>query len=159
MAVRITWTLKILSIFLEKNMAFVNEYISSQDSATYRIKEIDKSYVVGGTSSDQWTIDRERNIYLRQVANGPHEIEYFHKGIWTLWFDGELIEIGIDGLSTTGGLTGPSTSHKAIRYIDLPKRLEARREEIIEVLREALTVYKNGGVYASPFPFSLTLDV
>ena len=140
-------------------MAFLNEYISPQDSADYGIKEIDKRYVVGGTSSGQWTIDRERKIYLRQVANGSREIVLFHQGIWTLWFDSELIEIGIDNLSATGGLNGPSTGHKALRYINLPARLEARRGEIIEVLREALLAYKNGGVYSSAFPFSLTLDV
>lgn len=140
-------------------MAFVNEYISSQDSAAYGIKEIDKRYVVGGTSSQQWTIDRERNIYLRQVANGPREIDLFYQGVWTLWFDGELIEIGLDNLSSTGGLNQPCTSHMAVRYIKLPARLEARRAEIIEVLREALMAYKDGGVYSGATEFSLTLDV
>ncbi len=118
-------------------MAFVNEYISPQDSAAYGIKEIDRRYVVGGTSASHRTINRERGIYLRQVANGPREVELFHKGIWTLFFDGELIEIGIDNLASTGGLHQPCTSHKALRHMHLPARLQDRRAEIIEVLREA----------------------
>jgi hypothetical protein len=103
-------------------MAFVNEYISPQDCAAYGIKEIDKAYVVGGTSSGQWTIDRERDIYLRQVANGAREIELFHQGIWTLWFDSELIEIGIDNLSATGDRI-PVTGHHRTPLRSLPSRI------------------------------------
>lgn len=65
-------------------MTFINEYVPLEDIATYRIKEIDKLYIIGGTGSSQWTIDRERNIYLRQVGHGPRDIEYFHRGIWIL---------------------------------------------------------------------------
>lgn len=140
-------------------MAFVNEIIPPQDIVAYGIKDIDKRYVVGGTSSDQWTIDRERNIYLRQVANGPREIELFYRGIWTLFFDDELIEIGIDNLSSSGELNAPATGHKAVRYMNIPARLERCRDQIVEALREALLVYKNGGVYASSFHYSLTLDI
>lgn len=140
-------------------MAFVNEYISPQDIDSYRIKEIDKLYIIGGTGSSQWTIDRDRNVYLRHVAHGSRDIEGFHRGVWIFWFDKELIEIGIDILSATGGLTGPSSAHMAIRYINIPAHLEDRRAEIVDLLREALLAYKNGGVFASEFPFSLILDV
>lgn len=140
-------------------MAFVNEYISPQDAAAYGVKEIDRRYVVGGTSATHWTIDRERGIYLRHVANGPREPELFHKGTWTLFFDGELIEIGIDNLASTGGLSQPCTSHKAVRSMQLPARLEGRRDEILAVLREALLAYRDGGVYAGATSFSLRLDV
>ena len=51
-------------------MAFVNEFIPPEDVEKYHLSEIDKRFVVGGTSSRQWTIDRRRDVYLRNVARG-----------------------------------------------------------------------------------------
>lgn len=56
-------------------MAFVNEYIPEVDIEKYGIKTIDQSLFgkEGTTNRRDWTIDRERNIYLRKVANSPRE--------------------------------------------------------------------------------------
>ncbi|WP_200958258.1 hypothetical protein [Massilia sp. Root335] len=54
-------------------MAFINEFIPEADIKKYGIEEINKKYIVGGTKSGQWTIDRDRDIYLRCVARGREE--------------------------------------------------------------------------------------
>jgi len=51
-------------------MAFVNEHIPQEDVEKYGLESIDKNFIVGGTNSRAWTIDRERNIYLRNVTRG-----------------------------------------------------------------------------------------
>lgn len=140
-------------------MAFINEYIPEADIKKYGIEEIDLRYVVGGSRSRQWTIDRELSIYLRHVANGPSEPELFGNGKWTLFWEGELIEIGITSLGGGGAVGQPCWSHKKVRYINLSPHLEAKKDEIIACLRKALLAYKDGGVFSSSTSFSLTLDV
>ena len=54
----------------DSNMPFVNDFISSEDVRKYGLEEIDTHYVVGGTRSRQWTIDRSRDLYLRIVERG-----------------------------------------------------------------------------------------
>lgn len=51
-------------------MAFVSEFISPDDVARYDILSIDRKFLIGGTNARDWVIDREREIYLRNVAHG-----------------------------------------------------------------------------------------
>ena len=51
-------------------MPFINEFISEADVDKYGLKAIDEKVIVGGTRARDWTIDRERGIYLRNVAIG-----------------------------------------------------------------------------------------
>jgi len=140
-------------------MAFINEYISAEDYEKYGIAAIDLKYVVGGCNSLDWTVDKGRNIYLRQVANGPHEPELFGKQTWTLFWEGELVEVGLDLIDSKGRRGAPCWAHIQVRYINLPPHLEQRRPEVVECLREALLAYKDGGVYSASTEFSLTLGV
>lgn len=137
-------------------MTFVNERIPPADLMKYRIEEIDKHYVIGGTSARDWTIDRNRNIYLRHVASGREE-SLGHQ-VWTLYWKGALIRVDLEILSTSGGHGGPAKGHKRVRRIDIPADLAAHREEVLNDLRSALIVYKDGGVYATATEYSLTLD-
>jgi hypothetical protein len=140
-------------------MAFVNERIALEDIKKYDLEEIDKRYVVGGTNSRQWTIDKERNIYLRHVANGPREPELFGQGKWTLFLGGKLIELRIDIVQTTGGVNQACWTHYRLRYALLPQDFHLAKDEVILCLQEALLEYKDGGVFSSSTSFSLTLDV
>ena len=135
---------------------FVNEHISTSDVIKYNIEEIDKSYVIGGTSARDWTIDRDRDIYLRQVANGREE--NLGRSTWTFYWKGDLIRVDTLILSTSGGPGLPSSSHKRIRNIDIPFHLFDQRAEIMLDLREALLAYRDGGIYAKSSSYSLTLD-
>jgi hypothetical protein len=140
-------------------LAFINEYMSAADAEKYGIAAINMRYIVNGTSARDWTIDKERSIYLRHVAWGPRERELFHQRVWTLFWEGELIEIGLDNLESTGGPHQPCWSHVKVRCMKLPPQFEHRRDEVIECLREALLAHKDGGVFGTATEFSLTLDV
>ncbi|MBS0355280.1 MAG: hypothetical protein JSR83_15435 [Proteobacteria bacterium] len=138
-------------------MAFVNEYLSEDDCKKYEIHLIDERFVVGGTSSNSWTIDRDRNIYLRTVARGREE--FSHLSTWTLYWHEDLIVLELENLSTSGPTGGVCHGHKRVRSIEIPPHLEDKRADILSDLKDALTAYKDGGVYARATEYTLTLDV
>ena len=136
-------------------MTFINEYISAEDKKRYNIDNINEKYIAAGVSS-QWTIDRDRNIYLREVSAGIG-----HSGknrIWNFFWNGTLIEIKIEILSSGGERGALCWAHKKIHDFQLPHTLESNREEILSDLKEALTAYKDGGVFATAATYNLTLD-
>lgn len=71
-------------------MAFVNEYIPVDDVKKYGIEEIDRRFLKT-TYQPDWTVDRERNIYLRQVASRREEFAsqkdytFYWGGRWSLF--------------------------------------------------------------------------
>lgn len=138
-------------------MGFFNERISSEDANEYNLSEIDKKFVVGGTRSRSWTIGRERNMYIRIVSQGREDIG--HQTTWTFFWGGELLVVELDNISTDGEPGGRRQGHKKLRKLVIPKHLEVRRQDILNDLKEALTAYKDGGVYATASEYSLVLDI
>jgi hypothetical protein len=137
-------------------MAFVNEYIPADDIEKYSIETIDKKFIVGGTTARDWTIDRERSMYLRNVARGREE--FFHESTWTFFWHGELLVVELEIVGGGGKRGEPGWSHWRVRELELPKHLENRRDEILADLKEALTAYKDGGVFSANTTYSVTLD-
>ena len=71
-------------------MAFVNEEIPEADVEKYGLEKIDNELLsIGKTYSRSWTIDRARDIYLREVAVGRDEESSI--STWTFYWKGELI--------------------------------------------------------------------
>ena len=136
-------------------MAFVNECISKEDYEKYGLNEVNKRFVVGGTKARDWTVDHERNIYLRNVANGREEFR--HISTWTLYWNGNLIPLELHMVDSGGEYKGACWSHKKIQHLWLPDHLKGKRDEVIEILREALLAYKDGGVYAKATSYDLIL--
>jgi|EndMetStandDraft_7_1072992.scaffolds.fasta_scaffold108870_3 hypothetical protein len=75
-------------------MAFVNEYIASADAERYDLESINETFIVGGTHAHDWTIDRDRDLYLRVVARGREEMAGC--STWTLYRCGDLIVVDLD---------------------------------------------------------------
>ena len=138
-------------------MAFINEYIPEADVKKYGLEEIDKRFIVVGTNARDWTIDRERDIYLRNVANGREELR--HQSTWTLYWKGSLLVVELDMISACGERGGHGWSHYKLGFIGIPPCLEDKREEVIADLRETLTAYGGGGVYTTRTTSETTLDV
>lgn len=138
-------------------MVFVNEKISHEDRSKYGLDEIDKKFVVGRTKARDWTIDRDRNIYLRRVANGRDEL--FYQSTWSFYWKGKLLTVYLDTIDSSGGRGEPGWSHLRVRKLELPSSLVAKRGEILEDLKEALTVYKDAGVYSANTTYSVALDI
>jgi hypothetical protein len=145
-------------------MPFVNEYIPAEDIEKYHLKEIDKKFIVGGTNSRQWTIDRERNIYLRNVARGGGaEPEIRNQTKWSFFWQAELLTLRLDSITGGGARGAPGWSHWKLVWVNgsdgLPDHLKLHKEEFLKDLKAALLAYKDGGVYASCTSYEVVLDV
>jgi hypothetical protein len=147
-------------------MAFINEFTPPEDIEKYRFAEIDEHFVMGGTSSRQWTIDRDRDIYLRNVALGAgSEIEVRNQLKWTFYWKGYELSMRLDLLDSSGKRGGPGWAHWRLVSVwldggnGLPEPLKPHRREILADLKEGLIAYKDGGVYSSQTDFNVTLDI
>jgi len=158
-------------------MAFVNEYIPESDMEKYRIEEIDQHLIGRGvTHARDWTVDRERNMYLRNVFDGT--FEDVGQTLWNFFWNGELILFKMIITALSGGRNKPVSARKRIvhlclmeivegRYyslslgssIILPERLESQKAQIFKDLEEALLAYKDGGVFATATSYELFLEL
>lgn len=125
-------------------MAFINEFISDSDAVAYDIAAISRHYLKSNYKP-HWTIDRERNIYLREVASGRDE--YVGDHTYTLYWKGNLIETE---LRQTSGKNNDNVAWREyfLLNIALPAHLGVSRSEILADLKEALAVRNGSGVYA-----------
>ena len=134
-------------------MTFINEFIAFEDVEKYKLKAIDEKFIVGGTNSRQWTIDRSRGIYLRNVARGGGaEPEIRNQTKWSfLWCD-ELLTLRLDLLDGGGEVGGIGWAQWKLVRVNgsdgLPKSLKGKREEFLNDLKEALIAYKSAGTYS-----------
>jgi hypothetical protein len=146
-------------------MAFVNEFISAEDVEKYGLHEIDKHFVIGGTNARDWTIDRKRDIYLRNVAiGGGAEPELRNQMKWSFYWHETLFTIRLDLLKGTGGRGEPGWSHWRMMWISgihgLPDHLKKKKDDFVADLKEALTAYQGAGVYSANYAsYSVLLEI
>ncbi len=145
-------------------MAFMNEFVSPEDVEKYHLAEIDKRFIVGGTNARDWTIDRERDVYLRNVAHGGGgDPDIRNQTEWTMYWQGELLVLRLDLLDGRGERGEPGWSHWQLVWFcgtsGLPGHLKAQKEQILDSLKEALVTYKDFGVYSTNTDYSVTLDI
>ncbi len=131
-------------------MTFVNEYASEEDVKNYKLEDVMLRYhavhkKTGYPYGYKWTIDREKETYLMSVKSGKEERS--NRQTWILKIKGHEIEIVTDRV-------GKAQKYTDVPYVanwDLvtitPKHIESLSyEEIITILKEALTVYGDNGV-------------
>ena len=138
-------------------MAFVNERIPETDVEKYGLVEIDRK-CFPATNSRDWTIDRERNIYLRHVAI-PHRETTDNKHQWTFFWKGTILWFERLITDFKGGPNKPCWSHSKVSKFDIPESLRDHREEIHSDLREAFLAYRTGGIFDTSTEFSMQLDI
>ena len=147
------------------NMAFVSEFISSDDIARYDILSIDSKFLVGGARARDWVIDRDREIYLRNVAHGGGgESEIRNQTQWTFYWRGELLTLRIDMLESGGGRNGAGWSRWMLIWINggkgLPAHLNSDVPQFIEDLGLALTAHKGfGGVHSRYIDYDAQVEI
>ncbi|MNK75620.1 hypothetical protein D3C87_951630 [compost metagenome] len=125
-------------------MSFLNEYIPEEDIRKYGIDEINHRFLKSDFKPD-WTIDRERNIYLRQVSSGKEE--FATQKIYSFFWKTSLVIVHLDEHGG-GSVGGEGWSDYKMRAIDIPEELAGSKEEIIADLKSALVAFNGGGVYS-----------
>jgi hypothetical protein len=157
-------------------MAFVNEYASKEDIVKYQFKEIDKHIGIGQrTNATDWTVDREREMYLRHVAwqNGEDHQPTPLSGYTFLW-KGYLLWMEVETVALNGKqgevgfvrrritqlyLMGDKFRQVGWSKERLPPELAAHRDEILKDIHDALLVYKSGGIFSSLTSYELELEI
>jgi len=140
-------------------MAFVNERIPAEDVEKYGLAEIDES-VFRSNHNRAWTIDRERNIYLRQVATPYHPDESSDRFTqWTFFWKGTLLWFERRMIDFRGEQNNPYWLHFKVSKFEIPESLKAHREEIYNDLREAVSEQRAGGVYAPRIDCGVQVDI
>ena len=134
-------------------MPFVNEYISEEDIKKWNLDDVIfrynptyKSKGIPFGHKFMWTIDRDQCVYLVCVRLGREERS--SQSTWVLKAGDQEVEIEMDLAD------GGSTSYKEVPYIviwDLVRisRVNSTsigRKKVIDLLKEALTVYGDNGV-------------
>lgn len=139
-------------------MPFVNERIPAEDFERYQLREIDKHHVVGGVYARTWTVDRERGMYLRQLANGREE--FSHEMVWTFYWRGRAYKLRMDILDTTGRPNEPGWSRWSLIRVnatDAPAGIPEPAAEFVADLKDALLARKDGGFFSRSTDYSVEL--
>ena len=144
-------------------MAFANERISAEDAEKYGIDSANKHFLMGAGAVRLWTIDREKNIYLRCMKNNreeptEYEVSFFWKGaLFHIDF-----KVNGGGENTAEGWKG--CSHWSWNGMRQPKNfnnqviLDEHRTKILTDLKEALRTYKDIGVLSKMVEHTATFD-
>ncbi|MCL1501435.1 hypothetical protein [Xanthomonas nasturtii] len=145
-------------------MPFVNEFIPEPDVVKHDLEAIDRDFVVGGTNARDWTVDRDRDMYLRNVANGGGtEIEVRNQTKFSFYWHGELLTLRLDLVDGGGARGQPGWSHWRLMRINggegLPEYLKADKEQFIADFKEALLAYKDFGVHSRNTDYHIVFEV
>lgn len=145
------------------DMAFVNERISAEDAEKYGIDEINKDFIMGPGAAHLWTIDREKNVYLRRIKNNQdepteHEVSFFWKGAL---FHIDFKVTGRGEKTAEGWKSGTHWSWNDMRCPNNPNDqvvLDEHRQEILADQKEVLTAYKDIGALSKMVEHTATFD-
>jgi hypothetical protein len=143
-------------------MAFVNEYIPADDFKKYGFEQLNRRTSRGSTPADDWTIDRDADIWLREfyVETDHTAVRGGFTGVsaWDFYWKGHLMMVKLKNLETGGGVRQHCWARKKLLSIDIPAKIECMRTLIVKDLEAALTAFKDGGVVSSATSFSFTLE-
>lgn len=121
-------------------MAFVNELISEEDK-----QKIDWSKFKTWSYSKphrpwKWTIDRERNTFFIPLDQPGYDDTNTRPEIFALYWKNEIIRVEAR-VSGTGVEKSWDTLTWTVDRIIVPENLQSEQDEIIHILKEALSVY------------------
>lgn len=139
-------------------MAFENAYITSAEYEQFQLAQVDAEFGPMSRCSSQWTIDRVRNIHMRQVTRtvpsdmGPHE------PFWLFFWKSDYVRFACKHLRHATQ-ENDWNARLALVRLDIPTQLHAARSEILHDIEAALQVYGSGGVHSIAKRFHLEFDV
>jgi hypothetical protein len=140
-------------------MPFANEIASDADIAKYKLRDINLRYhPMLRDMTCSWTVDRERDIFVRDMGTGREEFCNHHtfalhwKGTLVFWELATLDFSKDEGhYRTVWGLIKKNAA--GIPY--LPPEREANRAEIVSDFKEALKVLEAASFLAIPKSYSV----
>jgi hypothetical protein len=137
-------------------MAFINEIVSEIDIEKYRLRDINQQYHFAlRDMTCRWTVDRERDIYVRKMGTGREEFSshttftFYWKGHLFFWI------LVLDSIEDTDDESKTVWSLAEKKPLYLPPELEPLREEIMTDFKNALTQNKAASFLIQPQRYSV----
>jgi hypothetical protein len=136
----------------EHGMAFVNEYASDDDVERYGLREIwdkyhpmDKGEYFYGRKAE-WTVDRDNQAFLMLAAIGIREDS--NKLEFLLWLNGTEVIASLTMLPGSSARLDddPFVIVWGLNYLRIKKGIEIPKEQILDVLKSALSTYGYWGI-------------
>lgn len=124
-------------------MAFVNEYVTEEDAKKYDLDGINRQFMKDPEIRYDWTIDRERNVFLLWIE--AEREEFAGEETFILWWNGLIVPV-YTFKTREGRASEKVITTWRLRGIDLPPELSEKYDEVIAVLKEALIEYKVFGI-------------
>ena len=143
---------------------FPNEFIREADVEKYGLKEIDDMISTNATYARNWTVDRDRGIYLRNVAIGDAEQPGNNsRMLWTFYWGETPLALRLDLLNEENASDPNSVAHWKLMWVNgkdgLPAHLRARKDDMLQDLKLALVKYKDFGVSFKNSEANVQLEV
>lgn len=135
-------------------MAFVNERLSDSSYTELGFQSLDRSvaplFISGShVKARDWTVDRERDLYLRAFSNQGKEFDDSLWPGWTFSWKGNLLWFSRRVVESGGTRNAPQWARSYIRHLQIPSHLAEHRTEILSDIVEAFQVYAGGGVFST----------
>ncbi len=142
-------------------MAFVNEFVSEEDIAKHGLDDLKRqhnrwSWRAGRPSTfrHSWTVDRERGIFVLPLFSwrDPQGDYLTRKQTWVIDSNGRRAIAVIDRTpdSSSELSDSPYRINWILVHLDLTSAGDMSREQAVTALKEALTEYRDSGVYLQP---------
>lgn len=126
---------------------FKNEAIREEDFERYGLEAVAKKYrTINGVGWLEWTIDRDRDMYLKKLSNGREEEDGIDK--WIFVWRGKVAYFIESVKATGGGLGGDGWVDRDISYISIDGAMLSVRREMETAIKEAFEVYGGAGLYS-----------
>lgn len=137
-------------------MPFINEYIPEADKKKHNITPGSNFYL---TTTEAWTVDRDRDMFLLpRTGTGPES----EPGVrfWAFFWHGHLLDVRLKAIDSGCDASGThGWGHTRLLGIgDMSSELQAQRAEIVSDLKDALTAHKALGVYSPYTSYEETLE-
>lgn len=132
-------------------MAFINEFVPEEDIKKYKLREIWDSYHpftkddLNKNFRHSWTIDREKDVFVIPAIVGREELS--NQTIWVVGWKGQELSATLNQYGKIDLKGGPCEKRWELVRIRKPAGCVVPDEEIVSVLKEALTTYGDWGVY------------
>jgi len=130
-------------------MAFVNEYVSEENIRKYELEALYKKWLIWIPPRFQyaWTFDAERDIYYIRMETGREEDSNQTRGV--LYYRGIHwdVKVLVEKGTSLSFLENPYRQIWGLIHIKHPEGGLVPEDEIVPVLKEALTVHQVFGIY------------
>ena len=123
----------------ENFMGFVFEKVPEKDWEFFNSMELRDCWGTRKLSASQhlkWSTNREENAYLVGIGGGYDDMPQFYD----LWWNGNIIRMEVVEVSSGKYSIGVDIVWNIVR-IPIPERIWERRNEVLELIKEAFSVY------------------